>query len=124
MFSVCKEFSFDAAHNLPNYLGKCYHLHGHGFRLCIEVSGAIQTIGSSCGMIIDFAEMKEIVNGLIINDLDHSNLNDRIPNPTAENLIHWIQARLTPAFEERNMRLTRLRLYETPTSCAEWRDDK
>ena len=121
---MCKTFLFDAAHNLPNYLGKCKNLHGHSFTIQVEVTGMVQTYGPCCGMIIDFAEMKEIVNNLVIDDLDHNDLNTLIMNPTAENLVYWIHKRLAPAFEERNMRLIRLRLYETSNSFAEWRDDK
>lgn len=37
---ICiKEFEFDAAHYLPNYHGKCEHLHGHTYKLVVKVEG-------------------------------------------------------------------------------------
>lgn len=120
MISVCKVFKFDAAHHLPGYEGPCKNIHGHSFRLEVEFTGKIQ----DDGMIIDFNEVKEFVNKLIIEDLDHNDLNELLPNPTAENLLIWILRRLKPIEEEKNLKLLRLRIYETENAYAEWRIDK
>jgi len=107
---VCKIFRFDAAHYLPEYEGKCRNMHGHTWTLEVEVSGSVRK-----GMVMDFAVLKSLVKEKVIDCLDHSLLNDIIPNPTCENLLFWIRRSL--GLEG----LARLRLYETPDSFAEWR---
>jgi len=119
--SVCKTFSFDSAHYLPNYLGKCRNLHGHHWVLEVEVEGPVNP---ASGMVIDFARLKILVNNTVVDLLDHTCLNDLdqsfSENPTCENILMQIWARLVFA-EDRpvSVSLKRLRLYETPDSYAE-----
>lgn len=125
--SVCKVFTFDAAHYLPGYDGKCRNLHGHTWKLEVEVSGLV-TPGT--GMVIDFVYLKNLVNDEVISKLDHTCLNEAlegkmedcygVTNPTCENLLDWIWGRLSPmgGWTEK-IKLVRLRLYETPDSYAE-----
>lgn len=87
---VGRTFHFDAAHFLPEYKGKCEHLHGHTYKLEIEVEG---TQGDD-GMVMDFNELKIVVNDVVIEKLDHSNLNDFFETPTAENIATWIFSEL------------------------------
>jgi len=124
MISVCKRFRFDAAHKLPNHLGLCKNLHGHCFSLEVEITGIIHNkIGPEQGMIIDFSMLKTIVNDLIINQCDHSYLNDQFENPTVELMVGEFALRLKSIINNNGMyRLTRVRLYETEDSYAEWRD--
>ena len=117
--SVCKIFRFDAAHRLPNYEGKCSNLHGHTWTLEVEVSGNLVLGGPKQGMLIDFGDLKGVVQQEIIEELDHAFLNDVISNPTAENILLWIWKKLGGFGEE--LKVTRLRLYETPGSFAELR---
>ena len=112
---VCKRFSFDAAHYLPGYDGKCANMHGHRWMLDVEVEGPV----GSNGMVIDFGELKELVGSKVINRLDHQVLNDIMGMPTAECLILWVWERLSNF--EAPWRLARLRLYESPESFAEVR---
>jgi len=115
--SVCKIFSFDAAHFLPNYEGKCHNLHGHTWKLEVEVSGFVTP---DTGMVIDFVYLKNLVNGEVINKLDHTLLNDTLENPTCENLLDLIWKRLSPMGGwTQKIKLERLRLWETPDSFAE-----
>lgn len=83
---ICREFYFDAAHLLPDYEGKCANLHGHTYKLEVVVSGNVR----DNGMVIDFGDLKKIVNRAVIAELDHVNLNDVFDNPTAENIVVWI----------------------------------
>jgi 6-pyruvoyltetrahydropterin/6-carboxytetrahydropterin synthase len=87
---LCREFYFDAAHYLPEYKGKCENLHGHTYKLEIVVDDAVQ----KDGMVIDFSKMKRIIEHEVLEQLDHSSLNDLLPNPTAEHIIEWIASRL------------------------------
>ncbi|MFX4302793.1 6-carboxytetrahydropterin synthase QueD [Alicyclobacillus tolerans] len=121
--SIEKHFTFDAAHHLHEYMGKCHNLHGHTYLLQIEISG----IPDPRGIVMDFAELKELFANRIKNRLDHQYLNEVLPpmNTTAENMIVWIWEELEDAlnvqFGDRGLRLESLVLYETPTSCAKLR---
>ncbi|MEK7173196.1 MAG: 6-carboxytetrahydropterin synthase QueD [Patescibacteria group bacterium] len=112
---LTKNFSFDSAHRLENYKGKCKNLHGHTYLLEVSVIGKIN---NKTGMIIDFSILKKVVNDLIIEKLDHQYLNDIIDNPTAENMIQWIWNILYKTLEEQGAKLFMLKLWETPTSSA------
>ena len=112
---LTKNFSFDSAHRLENHKGKCKNLHGHTYLLEVSVSGKIN---NKTGMIIDFGILKEVVNNLIIDKLDHQYLNDIIDNPTAENIIQWIWNILCKTLKKQDAELFMLKLWETPTSSA------
>jgi 6-pyruvoyltetrahydropterin/6-carboxytetrahydropterin synthase len=120
--SVVKIFDFCYAHHLPEYQGKCANIHGHNCQLHVEVNTNIKPKCAYEGMIIDFNELKEIINKEIIDELDHKYLNEDVAhfkniNPTAENMVIWIVSKLEPIFGNG---LARVRFYETPTSYAEW----
>lgn len=120
---VSKEFTFDAAHHLHDYEGKCKNLHGHTYRVILGVSG----FTNGRGLVIDFGEIKEIWKEKIEIYLDHRYINETLPpmNTTAENIVVWIYEKLTEALldEKRynGARVEFIRLYETPTSYAEAR---
>ena len=125
MITVCKTFEFSAAHNLPNHEGLCKNLHGHTYKLEVEVIGAVRKRGAEKGMIVDFGNLKKIINKVIIDKLDHSLLNKTFDNPTAEEMVQemsfWIDNEFVA--KETTFKLLRLRLWETPTSYAEWRPE-
>ncbi|MCX7654335.1 MAG: 6-carboxytetrahydropterin synthase QueD [Fervidobacterium sp.] len=112
MLCVVKEFTFDAAHNLVEYHGKCEKLHGHTYKLQVVVCGE----RDKEGMVIDFLELKQIVQNEVLNVLDHSYINDIIPQPSAENIAEWIWNRLKDRLHTERYKLTEIRLWETPTS--------
>ena len=109
---ITKEFTFDSAHQLNWHQGKCKNLHGHTYKLRVTVKGEIK----QNGIIIDFGELKKIVNESVIEQLDHKFLNDIIDNPTAENLIVWIWDQL-----KSKLNLSEIRLWETPTSYVTYK---
>lgn len=109
---VVKEFTFDAAHNLVSYHGKCERLHGHTYRLQIVVCGE----KDEEGMVIDFTQLKEIVNENVLQYLDHAYINDIIPQPSAENIAQWIWDKIENLLNSERYKLTEVRLWETPTS--------
>ncbi|MFC3931565.1 6-carboxytetrahydropterin synthase QueD [Streptococcus dentapri] len=117
---VSKEFTFDAAHHLFQYDGKCKSLHGHTYRLEIAVSGFLD----QRGLTYDFGELKAIYQSQLEPKLDHRYLNESLPymNTTAENLVYWIYKTVEAALpNERQIQMEHVRLYETPTSYAEFR---
>lgn len=113
---IGKEFQFEAAHYLPNkeIYGKCRNLHGHTYTLIIEIEGNIQEEG----WILNFSEFGEIVKKSILTKLDHSCLNDYIEIPTAENIILYIYESLKNGFNNKNIRISKIKLYETKNSYA------
>lgn len=116
--TVVKEFTFDSAHKLPWHKGKCFSLHGHQWKLSIGISGEINTNG----IILDFNDLKEIVNKEIIDKCDHNYLNDIFPNPTAEIMAQSFFVDLEKVFLEKfNLKLEFVKLWETPTSFVEVR---
>lgn len=130
--TVCKEFSFEAAHRLPEHEGHCKNIHGHSYKLLIGVQRAIDPsmIYENQEMVVDFGVLKKVVDLHIISYLDHSLLNDlhgihNIPfpthSPTAESIVIWIVKILQKVFKSYDMDLVFVRLYETEKSYAEWR---
>ena len=85
---IFKEYNFEAAHWLPNVPEghQCGRMHGHSYRVVIQVEGDVDP---RTGFVIDFADISKVMKP-VINELDHSTLNDLIPNPTAEKLALWI----------------------------------
>jgi 6-pyruvoyltetrahydropterin/6-carboxytetrahydropterin synthase len=110
---VFKEFTFEAAHRLPNVAPghKCGRLHGHSYRVEVHVGGEVD---SRTGMVVDFAELKAAFEPLRIR-LDHYYLNEvpGLDNPTSENLAQWIWDGLASALP-----MTKVVVRETCTSGA------
>lgn len=102
---VSCEFHYDSAHRLPLVPDghKCGRLHGHTYRLIVEVAGNVR----EDGFVVDFAEIKSALAPLV-RQLDHHYLNeiDGLDNPTVENQLTWLWDRITLRG------LSRLTIYE------------
>jgi 6-pyruvoyltetrahydropterin/6-carboxytetrahydropterin synthase len=72
------------------------------------------------GMIIDFAELKSIVNTYLDENFDHKDLNDWIHTPTAENIALILFDNLSPLLSNSRRKVTRIRVFESSDSYAEW----
>ncbi|MEK3889973.1 6-carboxytetrahydropterin synthase QueD [Bacillus sp. FSL K6-3431] len=123
---VSKEFTFDSAHHLHCYEGKCKNLHGHTYKVVFGISG----YADDRGLVIDFGDMKDIWKSEIEIHLDHKYLNESLPpmNTTAENIVVWIYEKMSEVLQQgdrqkqyHDVRVEFVRLYETPTSYAEAR---
>ena len=141
---LTKEFSFEAAHALYNYDGKCSRLHGHSYKFFVTIKGSpIEDENNpKLGMVMDFGMLKQIVNQQIIDLYDHSVMfyqkseesalkdssaifkNTHVFDfqPTCENLIIYFAEKLKNQLPK-NVKLHSLKLYETATSFAEWYDE-
>lgn len=108
---VSKEFSFDAAHNLKNYQGKCEKLHGHRWKVRV----AVKTPVKENGIAYDFIQLERIVRKRVIGKLDHSYLNDLFPQPSTEHITLWIWGKL------KDLPLYEIRVWESPTSSVTYR---
>ncbi len=124
MISISKKFSFSAAHRLPMHQGLCKNLHGHSYHLIVTITGVPNGDPASAefGMMMDFGELKKIVTEEIIQKMDHQYLNDQYENPTAEKMIEDISLKLKMRINSDQRRVTHLKLFETETSCANWRE--
>ncbi len=143
---VTKEFTFDSAHFLPNYYGKCERMHGHTYRLQVTVEGEL----GENGLLIDFVVLKRILKKQVLKKLDHQVVNDIIKISSCENVVKWIWDQLvdlksliqeelddpnlpesvTKYFQDQSesgldvsdfskqIRLKEVKLWETPTSSA------
>ncbi len=93
---IFKEFTFEAAHRLPNVPEghKCRRLHGHSFRVEIHVRGEVDP---QTGWVMDFADLKRAFQPLY-DQLDHNYLNEieGLENPTSEVLARWVWQQLRP----------------------------
>ena len=123
---LASEFTFDAAHKLHNYEGKCKQLHGHTYKLQVTICG-IPDI--TTGLLVDFNDLKRLVKTMIVDKLDHRNLTDFFDdcyvsrkiggmNTTVENICIWIWNTLYPAHLPQLYEIT---LWETPTCYATYR---
>jgi 6-pyruvoyltetrahydropterin/6-carboxytetrahydropterin synthase len=142
MINVTKIFNFEMAHALYNYEGPCGSIHGHSYILHVTVKSAKRNEDEFIppGFIIDFKQLKEIVNSKVIARLDHKlvlsgeyihslkprssfkNLFEFSMEPTAENLLLFISKELIASLPA-HVHLYSLKLFETGSSYAEWIND-
>jgi len=138
---VTKKFTFDMAHALYGYDGPCKNIHGHTYHLSVTLLGTpiLDDTHVKLGMVVDFSDLKKIVNDNILDEYDHALvLNQEAPysksevisnefekvilvpyQPTCENLLLHFVDTLKDLFPV-EMSLVSIRLEETPTSYAEW----
>lgn len=116
---VFKDFSFEAAHRLPNVADdhKCARLHGHSFLVRVTVRGEV---GAQSGWVIDFADIKAATRP-IEERLDHRYLNEipGLENPTSEVIARWIWRELFPTLPG----LSAIEVRETCTSGCVYHGD-
>jgi 6-pyruvoyltetrahydropterin/6-carboxytetrahydropterin synthase len=138
---VTKEFHFEMAHALLGYDGPCRHIHGHSYKLLVTVRGKLidEENNPKLGMLIDFSDLKNIINKEIIQVFDHALALNRKANiaplqpdqgmfskmvildyqPTCENLVADFANRIKKLLPT-EIELFSLCLYETATSYTEW----
>jgi 6-pyruvoyltetrahydropterin/6-carboxytetrahydropterin synthase len=137
MYRLTVEQSFDSAHFLAGYLGKCGNIHGHRWRVLIQVaSETLHTDGQERGMCVDFSTLKEELKELA-DIYDHTLLIEKGTlkektmealheegfavvelafRPTAENFAkHFYDL-----FAEKGYDVAMVQVYETPNNCASY----
>jgi 6-pyruvoyltetrahydropterin/6-carboxytetrahydropterin synthase len=116
---LCKQFTFHAAHQLPNHDGACRNLHGHTYEVEVHARGHVSTEEGSPseGMVVDFSVLKKVYREHIEPLVEHQNLNDTLPVPvtTAENIAGWMYS----IFHDAMPQVMAVRVWETRTSWAE-----
>lgn len=139
---ITKQFSFETGHALHGYDGKCKNVHGHSYKLSVTVIGEpINDVGNvKNGMVIDFGDLKRIVNNEIVDQFDHATVfNKNTPHlelaqelmkrghntilvdyqPTSENMVIDFAKKISAKLPN-HISLFSLKLKETDTSFAEW----
>ena len=141
IIKITKQFSFEMAHALRNYDGLCRNIHGHSYKMDITLAGQPLHDENSPknGMVMDFGDLKRLVNEEVISLLDHALvLNAKTDaqlievlkqnyekivtvdfQPTTENLLNYIAGKIQSRLPE-TVTLACVRLRETDTSYAEW----
>ncbi len=130
-YSVTKVVEFCYGHRLLNHPGKCCHLHGHNGLVEIEIeSDSLDGLG----MVVDFGEVKDKIQGWIDTHLDHRMIlckHDPLvallqqmgeplylmsENPTAENIARLIYREA----EKQGFKVREIRLWENSSSYASY----
>ena len=139
---ITKQFNFETGHALYGYNGKCKNIHGHSYKLSVTVSGKPieDHTNEKFGMVIDFGDLKKIVNEEIVDIFDHATVfNKNTPHielanelikrdhhvilvdyqPTSEMLVIDFAEKIKKRLSK-NIKLHSLKLQETETCFAEW----
>ena len=114
---------FASAHTLRGYPGDCNRMHGHNWRLEVEVTTSTL---DDIGMGIDFKHIKNATRS-VAQELDHRYLNDIPPfdavNPTAENLAAYFYRRLAEILDDARVKVAAVTLWETERACARFSEN-
>ena len=116
-WTICKEFRFEASHQLPHHDGKCARLHGHSWRMVVRVrADGLALNGPKQGMVMDYGDLKAILNP-IVEKLDHHHLNDipGLANPTSEVISQWVALQVESEFKKLGCHLDSITIGETCT---------
>ena len=139
---ITKQFSFETAHALHGYDGKCKNIHGHSYKLFVTVLGTpiLDPLDPKYGMVMDFGDLKNIVKEEIVDVFDHATIfNKNTPHldlgeqliqlghhillldyqPTTEMMVIDFAQKISKRLPE-NIQLHSLKLRETESSLAEW----
>lgn len=141
MYTLKTNACFDSAHFLSGYEGKCSNIHGHRWKVEIEVgSDALEMGGNYRGMVVDFSKLKadltnitEALDHCLIVEIgslkrrtlevlkeDNFKIVEVMFRPTAENFAKFFAGEMT----ERGYKVIRSTVYETPNNCATYMSDK
>ncbi|MCB9426571.1 MAG: 6-carboxytetrahydropterin synthase [Flavobacteriales bacterium] len=139
---ITKQFNFETAHALHGYDGKCKNLHGHSYKLSVTLIGEpiVDKTNVKYGMVMDFGDLKTIVNEEIVEVFDHATVfNQNSPHlklgnelkanghhvlfvdyqPTTENMLLDFVNKISKRLPE-GIQLHSIRLQETESSYGEW----
>ena len=118
MFEIEKNLEFSAAHRLCGYHGDCRELHGHNYQITAVLRAREL---DEIGIAVDFKKLKAALDEILL-EYDHTFLNE-LPdfsgrNPTSEVIAMVIYRRLSEKLNSENVRVHKIRIHESPSSCA------
>jgi 6-pyruvoyltetrahydropterin/6-carboxytetrahydropterin synthase len=130
---IAKEYSWEMGHRLPDHFGKCKNVHGHSYKMLVELEGKL----NDKGMIMDYYELNKIIQPLV-EKLDHAFLvNEKDTNvlefleklnskkvvvgfhSTVENICLYILGEIKKINFPSNVKSIKVRVHETPGDYAE-----
>jgi len=133
---IAKEFHWEMGHRLPDHKGLCRNIHGHSYKMIVELEGEVR----KNGMIIDFYDLGLIIEPLI-NKFDHAFLVYRNDNvlldflkknkmkyqkvdyySTVENICTDFIKRISSEIKKKkinNIKGLTVKIFETPNSYSE-----
>ncbi len=139
MYQLTIEQSFDSAHFLAGYVGKCGNIHGHRWRVLLQVqSEQLREDAQQRGMCVDFSTIKDELKKMV-DCLDHAlliekgTLKDKTMEalseegfcvielafrPTAENFAKYFYE----LFAKKGYNVAAVHVYETPNNCASYHE--
>jgi 6-pyruvoyltetrahydropterin/6-carboxytetrahydropterin synthase len=123
MYEVKIVTQFAAAHRLENFYGKCEALHGHNWKVEVFLVG--ETLDRA-GLLMDFGVVKARTKE-VLEEVDHKYLNELAAfqdrNPSSENLACYLYERLGAIFNRNGVKINRVNVWESDTSCASYYQD-
>lgn len=130
---ISKEFKWEMGHRLPFHSGKCKNIHGHTYKMRVEIEGDLD----ENGMVMDYYDVSEIISP-IVDELDHSfmvketdkeiidflvKLNSKkvvVPfETTAENITLHLLEKIKERITSDRIKKIKVRVYETEKTYAE-----
>ena len=115
---------FASAHTLRDYPGACARMHGHNWKVEVEVATSEL---DALGMGVDFGVIKQATRA-IAERLDHRYLNELVPfsrlNPTAENIAAYFYSELSTQLNTERIRVHAVTLWETERACVRYVEDE
>ncbi len=150
--SIAKEFTWSMAHMLANHSGKCRNIHGHTYKMQVEIERTSGTLindpgTTNHGMILEFYDLNKIIVDAIVEPLDHAFLywvgsTDELEHevatllrkhdrkvvdisyrPTTENLVLDFLEQINKNLSSYEIKVKELKLWESPTSFARVKAD-
>jgi 6-pyruvoyltetrahydropterin/6-carboxytetrahydropterin synthase len=123
MYEVKIVTQFAAAHRLENFKGKCEDLHGHNWKVEVFLVGNEL---DQTGLLMDFGVVKARTKQ-VLEEIDHKYLNELAAfqdcNPSSENLARYLYERLGSIFNRAGVKVRRVDVWESDTSCASYYQD-
>ena len=118
IYTLTTFVEFSSAHVLNGHEGACKRMHGHNWKVEVEVCGNKL---DNIGMVIDFKEIRNLTKN-VVDQLDHRFLNDLKPfkeiNPTAENIAQYIHKELSVIMNDKQIKVKSIKLWETDKSAV------
>ncbi len=130
---IAKEFNWEMGHRLPEHFGKCKNIHGHSYKMTVELEGSL----NDNGMLMDYYDLKKIINPIVEN-LDHAFMvyEKDIPvveflnkinskkvivdfESTVENITKYFLKEIRKSGLPSNVKKVKVRICESPDDYAE-----
>ena len=130
---IAKEFNWEMGHRLPEHFGKCKNIHGHSYKMMVELDGDLD----KNGMVMDYYDLKKIINP-IVESLDHAFMVNENDKPvlkfleeikskkvivqfesTVENITRYFLSEISRNDLPANIHKLKVRVCETPDDYAE-----